>query len=144
MPRSCSPRRVPRAHVDPITSAEAALAVFALARHDPPRPETLVVLLDHQRRGVSIVVVADTCHPDAVVDVVEVVADAATELSHVGGLIVASVRPDGRVLDGDVDRWLEASDCCDDRGIELVEWLVLGDVVACPRDLFGEAPRWVP
>jgi hypothetical protein len=68
------------------------------------------------------------------------VADGVESLA---SLVVASVRPEGGLLPGDVDRWLEASTRCEQRGIVLLEWYVMGRYgPECPRDLLGEPPRW--
>ena len=43
----------------------------------------------------------------------------------------------------DVNRWFEASDIAADHGVELLEWFVVGPGgVVCPREVFGEPPRW--
>ena len=57
-----------------------------------------------------------------------------------GALVVASVRPHGRPLDADEDRWFEASDLAEDAGVELIEWFVLdgnGSFVEPSRALGG-------
>lgn len=137
----CSVHRTPRAGVDPIDRAETALAVISLAVHRPLVAETVAIVLDDQRRGMCITVVSGTTRPDDVVEVAERMSEIGDEL--VGGLVLASVRPDGGVLDGDVDRWCEASDVASSHGVELVEWFVVGRRgIACPRDLLGESPRW--
>jgi hypothetical protein len=100
------------------------------------------VLLDDQRRGISVFVVSGTTAPDAVLDVVDVVGAAAQVDDLLGGIVLASVRPGGAVEAADIDRWLGASDALDQRGVELVEWFVIGESVECPRDLLGAAPRW--
>lgn len=134
---------VPRAGLDPIADAATALEVVQLAVHLPPRHETIVVLLDDAGCGSTIAVVADTVRPDDVLEVVECMAGAAATAEHVAGILLASVRPGARALDPhDVERWIELSELCVDRGLELVEWFVLGDEVHCPRDALCEPPRW--
>lgn len=140
--RFCPSRRTPVAGVDPIHDAEAALAVVALAVQCPAVAETVVLLLDHERRGISIVVVSGTAHPDDVVEVVEHVAGSAAATGVVGALVVATVRPGGSVLADDADRWLELSGIAEEAGVEVVEWFVVGRSIQCPRDLLGERPRW--
>lgn len=138
-----SPRRAPRAGVDPIDRAETALDVIDLAAHAIPVDETIVILLDHLRRGLCIAVVSGTTGPDDVIDVVELFAETAAASGRIGALVVASVRPDTGLLHDDADRWLEMSAVVAGHGLELLEWFVLGlDDTACPRDLFGEPPRW--
>lgn len=145
----CGFHRLPRAAHDPIDSARSALAVVDLALRRPLTDETIVLVLDHDRRGRTIVVVDGTAEPDAVLDVVERVAGSIAATGRPGCVIVATVRPDGGPQPGDADRWLEASDIADDLGVELVEWFVVGGDrpsvsahASCPRDLLGEVPRW--
>ena len=145
----CSAHQPPRAGVDPIASAGAALAVIQLAMHRPVRSETIALVLGDDHRGRSIVVVDGTDDPDAVVAVVERLADTIAVSGRDGALVVASIRPGRGLVPGDVDRWLEASGIADDAGVDLLEWFVVdghaGTGTAwCPRDLLGEPPRWPP
>jgi hypothetical protein len=135
---------LPRAGVDRIDDAVAALAVIRLAVRRPPVHETIVLVLDSDRRGRSIVVVDGTEEPDAVLDVVETLAESIAASGESGALVVASVRPCGHPLDEDEDRWLEASDLAEALGVELVEWFVLNSTGTAwsPRDLICEPPRW--
>jgi hypothetical protein len=127
-------------HVD---SADAALAVIAAARHHPPRPEVLVLVLGPDLRGETIVVVDGAESPDAVIDVVELLAETSAEVGRSPVFVVASVRAAYGPLPGDGDRWLELSETAEANGCDLLEWFVLGDDVAwCPRDLLAEPPRW--
>ena len=145
----CAAHRPPRAGVDPIDSAAAALAVVAMAMRHPPTDEIIALVLDPDRRGRTVVVVDGTESPDAVLDVVERVAGSIAAAGRTGCLVVATVRPGGGPVDGDDERWLEASDLADDVGVDLLEWFVVaGDTPSvaanawCPRDLIGEVPRW--
>jgi hypothetical protein len=145
----CAAHRVPRANVDPIDGPAAALALVDLAMHHPPVDETVALVLDGDRRGRTIVVVDGTTAPDSVLDVVERVAGSIAATGRPGCVVLATIRPRGGPLDGDDERWLEASELADDVGVELLEWFVVsGDRPSaaarawCPRDLLGEAPRW--
>lgn len=145
----CGSHRLPRATVDPIDSPHAALALVGLAIRRPLTTETVALVLDHDRRGHTIVVVDGTAQPDAILDVVERMAESIAATGRAGSLVVATVRPGGGPEPGDEDRWLEASDIADDLGVELVEWFVIGGDcptlaanATCPRDLLGEVPRW--
>lgn len=138
---SPGPGRIPRAGVDPITSDSTARSFVELLCPAPLVDEVLVVMLDDQRRGLSVLQVAGTTTPDAVL----VVADAVSRMGppECAAVVLVSSRPSYPVEAGDVDRWIEASDILDDAGIELVEWYVVSEHgVECPRDLFGEPPRW--
>jgi hypothetical protein len=144
----CAPpvhHRLPRAGVDRISCPETALVTLAMAVDRPLTPETIVVLLDGERRGIAIAVVTGTRQPDDVVEVVECLTRSATNGERVGAMIVATVRPgvtDAATAEDDVDRWLEISDIAEQTGVELLEWFVIGDAITCPRDHFGEPPRW--
>jgi hypothetical protein len=138
--------RVPRAGIDPIRSHEVAIDVIGMAIHQPLRPETIMLLLDHRHCGSTVAVVNDTAGDDDVLDVVERITAAATRDASIGAVVVASVRP-GQVAagvgDADIDRWLELSDIVEECEAELLEWYVITpDAVTCPRDLLGEPPRW--
>ena len=145
----CASHRVPRANLDPVDSAGAALAIVDMVMHHPPVEETIALVLDGDRRGRTVVIVDGTTEPDAVLDVVERVAGSIAATGRTGCLVLATIRPRGGPLDGDDERWLEASELADDVGVELLEWFVLsGDTPSvrarawCPRDLLGEVPRW--
>lgn len=141
--------RMPRAGVDPIDDPVTAARTLAAAVHRPLRDETIVLLLDAERRGVAIVIVADTHDPDALLEIVELLAAPPSHDGRVAAMVVATVRSERRdaaacdPATGDVDRWMEASDLADDRGVELIEWFVVTpDDITCPRDRLGEPPRW--
>ena len=137
-----STRRVPMARIDPIDSARDALAMMSLVVARPPIAETIAILLDDARRGLTIVHAAGTMHPDALFDVLERCM-LSPDLEDFAAVILVTVRPGGSIDPDDVDRWFEASDQCALMGLELVEWFVVCDeAVVCPRDLIGEAPRW--
>jgi hypothetical protein len=143
----CAAHQVPRAGLDPIDNRAAALAIVDLAMHHPPTDETIALVLDADRRGRTVVVVDGTTDADAVLDVIERVAGSIATTGRPGCVVLATIRPGGGPLDGDGDRWLEASELADDVGVELLEWFVVGadtpSVRAwCPRDLLGEPPRW--
>ncbi len=141
MSNDCSLHRLPLAGVDPIDSPAEALSILTFIAHRPLRHETIVVMLDHERRGRGILVVPGTVHPDAMFDVLEVIT--SLDVGDLGAVILGSVRPMGCQPDRlDVDRWLDASSMLDDHGIDLLEWFVIADTVMCPRDLLGEPPRW--
>jgi hypothetical protein len=133
---------VPRGGIDPIRSADDALAVLALAA--PYGHDTIVILLDAEHRGSSIMIVTDTTDPDALFAVIDVcVSAAAADDVPIEAMIVASSRPGGDVEADDVHRWLEAGDLCRSGGLELIEWFVLGrSGPQCPREMFGEPERW--
>jgi hypothetical protein len=141
MSRHRSSNPVPRGGIDPIRCAADALAVLALGA--PYGHDTVVLLLDSQRRGSSVMVVTDTIEADALFDVVAICIEATHRAPEIDAVILASSRPDGDVRPDDVHRWLEASDQCRAGGLELVEWFVLGrSGPQSPRESFGEPDRW--
>jgi hypothetical protein len=109
---------------------------------------TVVVLLDHERRGVAVAVVTNTFKLDDVLGVVECLAADSAHGGRVGAMIVATVRQDRTGGDStepdltNIDRWLEMSELTEQAGVELLEWFVIGHRVTCPRDQLGEPPRW--
>lgn len=141
MSRFCATHRMPRARIDPIDSEIEALSLVSPAIRHPLAHDTIAILLDAERRGLSILTITGTIALDAMFDVLEVVVEAGRD-SDLGGLILATVRPDGGLEAGDGDRWLEANDLVEQRGIELVEWFVIADQIVCPRDMLGIPPKW--
>ena len=136
-------RRLPQAHVDPINNPLDALLVILLTMDSEPRYETVVITLDAEQCGHTIFKITGTDDPDAVLGVVDMVAEMAESDADAHAVIVASVRPDGRGLPSDFARWEELDEYCSDSGVELVEWFVLGDSVSCPREFGGAVPRWL-
>ena len=100
MSQFCGAHRAPRAGIDPVESAPAALAVIQLAMHLPPTDETIALVLDDDHRGHTIVVVDGTDDPDSVLDVVERLVDSIVASGRDGSLVVASIRPGRGPLDG--------------------------------------------
>jgi hypothetical protein len=126
-----------------VDSAEAALRTILAGAYHPAQSQVIALLLDPDYIGHTVLVVDGATSPDAVVEVMELVAEAAAEAGREQVFVLASMRPGGGPLPGDVDRWTEISDLADTHGCELVEWFVIGDRVAsCPRDFLVEPPRW--
>ena len=133
---------LPLARVDRITNAAAALALIDALTSEPPIYETLVVLLDHQQRGTAVWRLDNTVDNDSVLHTADHVIEVTHQTDHVGGVIIASVRPESSDELDDVDRWLTIDDQLGLVGIELVEWFVIGRSVSRPRALLGEPERW--
>lgn len=142
MTHFCSSHRFPHADGEPIDDAAARLLIESVLAV-PRRTETVVVLLDHHRRGRTILNVDRTDRPDAVLGVAEWSIELAGRSPGIGGAIIASVRPVGGDDLDDVERWLELDAQFALAGIELVEWYVYGRSVSRPRVLVGEPERWV-
>ena len=126
-----------------VDSADAAIAVISAAMNRPPKPQVIVLVLDTDLDGHAVVIVDGTDSPDAVIEVLEVLAEGAAEADHPATFVVAAVRPGYDALPGDADRWMELCEIAEIHGCELLEWFVLSDDAAwCPRDLLAEPPRW--
>ena len=129
MSRSCSIRRIPRGFIDPIESRADALAVLSLAA--PFGDDTVAILLDPERRGIGIVVVTGTTRSRC-----NLPGDRPLHPGSVHRTSPASswprARPGGDMQAVDRERWIEAAMQCDDAGIELVEWFVIGDAHRLP------------
>jgi hypothetical protein len=127
----------------PVRCAADALRVFFLGTTNPLQPETLAFVLDQHGRGGVITIVSGTVDADSVLSVTECMARAAERVEQATALVVASVRPGGCVLPGDLDRWMEASTLAAAYGVTLIEWFIITESGAqCPRDLLGEPERW--
>jgi len=135
-------RRFPRARIDAIASADDALTVIRGVLAVPARHETIVIVLDDAHRGLGVVSVSGTTRIDAVVTVVECIAQPELFGGEGAALVVATARPGGTVVGDDVDHWFEICDLAEQVGLELVEWFVVGRAISCPRDLVGAPPRW--
>ncbi len=132
-------RRVPSI---PVACPADALGVLAQARHQPDRPQVLALVLE-DRHTIAMLAVEEAEHPDAVIDVVELLAESLAAADRPGELVLATIRPEPGSLPGDAERWMEISTIAENAGSELLDWFVIsGDVAWCPRDLFGEPPRW--
>ena len=127
----------------PVRCAADALRLLFLAAAHPLQPETLAFVLDRQGCGGVITIVSGTVDADSVLPVTECMSRAAERVERAAALVVATVRPAGCVLPGDLDRWMEASTLAAAYGITLIEWFIITESGAqCPRDLLGEPERW--
>jgi hypothetical protein len=137
-------RGIPRAGLDPICCQVDALAVISTAVADPIRDQVIVLTLDERRCGIDVVIVDDTRDPDAVVDVIESVADALSwSESPARYLVAATIRTASGTLPSDVDRWFESRHLAQLRQLQLIDWFVVSaDSLECPRDLVGEPSDW--
>lgn len=144
MPTFCRRNEMPHSSVlRLVDSADLALQTIIGAAQRPECHQVIVLLLSSGLIGHTIVVVDETTSPDAVLDVIEMVARSADEAERDDAIVIASIRPGLGPLPGDVDRWFELSDVAGSHGCELIEWFVIsGNVAWCPRDFAVEPPRW--
>ncbi len=134
---------IPLPRPTPVRCGIDALRVLLLSASQPLEAETLVFLLDRHGNGSIVTVVSGTVDPDAVLAVAECLSRAAEGLPHAEAMVLATVRPTGTVLPGDIDRWMEASETARAHGVALIEWYIIGASGAqSPRDLLGEPERW--
>ena len=138
-----SHRRPPRGGIDPVRSAADAMAVFGTQITRPLAAETLVMFLGDDRRGTQLITVGGTDRREQLVEIVEVMAQAAGRVPEIAGLVLATVRPGGEMVAADTDLWLEAADMAEQCGIELIDWLlVTRHGVVSPREQLGMPSRW--
>ena len=127
----------------PIRNGDDAKLLLSLACPEPLESEVALFFVDEAGRGESVIIVSGTERPESVLEGVEVMSAGAAGRAEVSAVVVASVRPRGGLLPGDVDRWLEASSICEQYGFVLLEWYVIGPRgTECPRELLGEPERW--
>ena len=150
MSQFCAAHQPPRAGVDPVDTAAAALGRDP-ARHAPSRhgarrsPSSSATTIAAARSWSSTAPTTPTrSWPWS-----SAWPTPSPCPGRDGALVVASIRPGRGPMPGDVDRWLEASAIADDAGVDLLEWFVIdggagAGTAWCPRDLLGEPPRWPP
>ena len=119
------------------------MAVFGLQIAQPLQPETLVMFLGDDRRGTQLVTVSDTDRQEHLVEIAEAMAEVACADPGIAGMVLATVRPGGTMLPGDIDLWLEAADVVEQSGLELIDWFIVtrGGTVS-PRAVLGMPSRW--
>lgn len=134
--RACHPSLLPPAS-EPLTSADAALAVTAAATTGAP--QVVVLLLDRDRRGVGVLVIDGGPHPGAVDATLELLCHGAAADS----MVVASVVPGPFRLPRPDDfehgrRWHAQAEAA---GIDLVDsFVVAGGLAASLASAAGVAP----
>jgi hypothetical protein len=158
-PRSRSRSRHTRLRTDvpspglPLTSPDEALRIVLAAASDPPRAETIAVLLDSAHRGLSPCVVCDGASTASqVIELGRLVGTLAAQQPAVGAVVLATARP-GRGLElaaDDESAFYRLRHDLADAGVDLLDWFVLDDGLAasvceltdgCWRWM-GEAPPW--
>lgn len=134
------PIDVPRAHRDPINSATQALSVFSLAITRPLRPETLVLMMSHDHRGVGLVALNNGRDLRFLID--HIVGRCAAE-NTARAIAIASVRPQLQSQLHCGIEWTKASDICQRAGVQLVDWFIVGrHGVHRPRIIAHEPDAW--
>jgi hypothetical protein len=131
-----------------LSDPAAVLRLVELARSEPPRPETVVLLADDAHLGHTCFIVSGTAAPDDVLDVAALAVEVAERSPMVHAAVLASVRPDDAIAiavgghgrahlavreRNDVDRGLELLELFEGANLELLDWFILGE--AEPRSL---------
>lgn len=130
------PIDVPRAHRDPINSATQALSVFSLAISRPLRPETFVLMMDRDHRGIGLFALNSGGDLRSLID--HIVGKCAAENS-ARALAIASVRLQFQSHPQLATEWTSSREICQRAGVQLVDWFIVGrQRVHRPR-IFGDA-----
>jgi DNA repair protein RadC len=137
----------------PLAGPEEALRIILAAASDPPRAETIAVLLDSAHRGLSPCVLCDgASSADQVIDLAGLVAALAEQEPALAALVLATARP-GRgieLLPDDEAAFFRLRHDLAEVGVELLDWFLLDDGLAasvaeltdgCWRWM-QEGPRW--
>jgi len=136
------PIDVPRPHRDPITSATQALSVFSLALTRPFRPETLILMMNHEHRGVGLFAVNSGDDLRTLID--HIVGRCATE-DTTRAIAIASVRSQWLTHFQCGIEWATSREICQRAGVQLVDWFVVGPHgVHCPRICAHQPGQWHP
>src|SRR5262245_66652094 len=90
MPRTLHHPSAPPAR---LSDQATALSFVELARGEPPRPETIVLLADDAPLGHTCFIVSGTAAPDDVLDVAALAVEVAERSPTVHAVLLASVRP---------------------------------------------------
>lgn len=115
---------VPRARLDRIERTADALAVIALAVTQPLVDETIILVLDQDRRGSVVTAITGTRDPDDVFGVVDIFS-SALDLVAPSSLVVASVRPTLPVGTNDDDRWQRLVHRASGPQVHVDEWFII-------------------
>lgn len=135
------PIEVPRAHRDPISSATQALSVFSLAVTRPLRPETLVLMMSEDHRGIGLFAVNSGNDLGLLIN--DIVGRCAAENS-ARAIAIASVRPNWQSRSDCAIEWTTASDICERAGVQQVDWFIVGrSRVLRPRTFVHKSDAWL-
>jgi DNA repair protein RadC len=155
--RSRSRRPLPATDIPPpgmpLAGPEEALRVILAAASDPPRAETIAVLLDSAHRGLSPCVLCDgASSADQVIDVAGLIAALAEQEPALAAVVLATTRPGQRIklLPDDEAAFFRVRHDLAEVDVELLDWFLLDSGLAasvaeltdgCWRWM-QEAPRW--
>jgi hypothetical protein len=117
-----TPLRLPRAHLDSISTNQDLLAVFSLAIRRPLRGEVIALLMDSKHRGIGLLSFDTPTSCSALIDQLIGLCsttDVATSIA------IASVRPSDPLQSTDAADFIQMQQHCQRAGIELHQWIVI-------------------
>jgi hypothetical protein len=126
----CHPAPAGRAPGAPLESLGDALGTVLALLSRPPAPETLCLLLDAERRGLTCVGLPGETPPDAAAALCRVLAPLADAGVH--GVVVATARPGSSAHPSPHDeaQFCALRDGLEAAGVELLDWFVVAGGLA--------------
>lgn len=130
----------------PLTGPDEALRIVLAAASDPPRAETIAVLLDGAHRGLSPCVVCDgASSASQVIELGELIAVVGAQEPALGAVVLASARP-GRGIEVAADdeaAFYGLRHDMADGGVDLLDWFLLdGGLAASVCELTDGCWHW--
>jgi len=125
-------RRRGRPAPEPLRGPEDALEVILASASQPPRPETICLLLDHAHRGGTVVVVEGAATDADLEALAGLLLCAAGQGGGPAAVVLATVRPGCSHLASAPDErcWFGLRERFDEAGVELLDWFILAGGVA--------------
>jgi hypothetical protein len=130
----------------PMPGPTEALATILAATAQPPSAETICLLLDPAHCGLGCITVDGTTDDDAIYRVADFLVDVALERTHLGAVVLATVRPGRSHLPEPTDhlRFLDLRAVFDDVGVELLDWFVIaGGYASSLAELTDARSLWL-
>ena len=129
-----------------LAGPEDALRVILAAASEPPRRETVAVLLDNAHRGLSPCLVCDGASTaDQVIDLAGLLAAVVERDSAFGAVVLATCRPGEGItlLPDDEAAFYRLRHDLADVGVELLDWFLLdAGLAASVSELTDGCWRW--
>jgi hypothetical protein len=143
----CPTDPVPPESSAPLVDPVAALHLVTAALHPVPRPETVAVWLDADRKGIGLIVVDGAESPDDIVRLAKVLAASATPGGAAEAVLFATHRPGWgpEVDDCDTRCFDIVDDLLAEAGIDLIDWFQMdGGLAVSMAEHLGLRSRWEP
>lgn len=119
---------VPQAQLDPITTIQEKLSVFALAVSRPLRHETIALCFDHQQRGVGLFTFDST---RKLIEIIDRIIGAAINIDSATTIALLTSRGGGYRNRDDKSQFFMSANRCQDAGLGLSEWLLIANGELC-------------